>query len=293
MATELRNLELTEISLVDKGANPGAKVVIAKRAKEKNTMAKVSEIFKRFFGGEKITIEKELPDPAKQLDDLLSTLPEDKQALFHALIAALVAQGGGKPATPEAPKPEAPAQPHSPEGKDSMKPADIAKALTGSSPEAAQLFKSLSDSNAVLTGKVEALAKSLNAELGKNRKSEAVAKAASLKHIPGATVEKMAELIEKLHAESPELAAPVVEMLTKASAALAKRLPMAGHGRADGAGSDISGDAKAELEAIVQKRLGEVRKSGSKYTYEQAYADALESAPADLINRLSEERAAS
>ena len=170
-----------------------------------------------------------------------------------------------------------------------MKPEEMAKALTKADPAVVEILKSMTDANASLTSKVETLAKSLHAELTRARKAEAVEVAKSLKHIPGMSVDDMAETIRKAKDGDAGAGAKLVTMLEKANAALAKRLPIAPVGSTGVRGEP--GSAKAELEALVEKRMGEVRKSasGGSYSKEQAFTDVMMEAPADLIERLSQE----
>ena len=107
------------------------------------------------------------------------------------------------------------------------------------------------------------------------------------------TRQAFAETIEKLSSEAPEVAAGVIELLTKANDALSKRLPMKPMGTGAGSGVDALDGAEAELEAEIQKRMGEVRKSAgnARYTREQAHMDVITSRP-DLVAKLSEERQA-
>lgn len=107
MASTLRNLRLFEVSLVDKGANPGSKVVLFKRA----SGAKVIK--------------------SMTLDEALAKLPDDVKAV---IVAALAEKA--KPAA-DAPAP----------GEDMAKRADLPEDVRKALAETADLKKQRDESN--------------------------------------------------------------------------------------------------------------------------------------------------
>lgn len=87
-ARTLRNLRLTEVSLVDKGANPGAKIVLVKRDStlKEGQVANNGEVKKM------------------NLDEVLASLPEDKKAvIMQALADAKTAAKAEEPKKDETP----------------------------------------------------------------------------------------------------------------------------------------------------------------------------------------------
>lgn len=236
----LRKLKIKEISLVDKGMNPGAKVVFAKRhddeagkdgdidkAIEKKWASWIAKIFKS-------QESKSMKDVNKQmtLEDVLATLSDDqKKVILMAMEAA-----AKKPDDPEKAMDE-PVVPTEPE-KQKEEEEELAKALAKLPAPVREKLE-----------KADAMEKRITAMEDKESLRLSVEKAKSLQFIPGMKTEDMGKFLKSAsETMSAEAFKSLEGVLKNANEAVEKSGVLSEFG----SGAHLSGDAAAELEAVAK-----------------------------------------
>lgn len=295
----LRNLKLNEselLSVVDKGASGNdrhrPKIALVKRKKPKERRMPLSKWFRKSETETETETKKEgggLKSPKEILESALADLPEEKQDAIMAAIAALSAQTGTAPAPSPEPSEEPKASDDEPEETpkaegDAPKEeeermakvmkhadentkavlADIAKAMAEVKKESAELRKENAE-----------LRKSVGAQAAKARRADFEKKAQELPMVVADTA-KVAELLDEADAKlGDESKKTLIEALKRANA-IAKSSQLF-----DERGTAIVGEGTAlgKLEGMAKSRVDEVRKSGGKLTYEQAFAEVMKENP--------------
>lgn len=300
---KLRKIRIKEVSVVDKGANPGAKVTLYKRD-EGNDMDPNLSLMQRlakFFGFTKAPMPGAKPVDLSQV--LAKLPPEDKALLLEALEAAGVpaaapAPAPGQPLAPgaqppmNAPAPEQPPaqDPKAPPAKADEPPAPGKQppaapapgtAPTGDVPdeEKEKLPMGKSDEEfAKVAGERDALAKRLADLESVEKRRTFTAKAEGFKHLPGASTAELADLLmkvaDKLDAAD---AAKLDGVLKSASELIAKGAAITEQG-SGAPGESVAKDGKeahGKLEGIARDLLSK----GQAKTFEKAYTLACERNP--------------
>ncbi len=222
MATVLRGLRIREVSLVDKGANPGAKVVLYKRADGHLPKSFVDRIVGLF---RKSLEEAQPPEPqpkekAMDLNAILAKLTPEEQAYLKEMLS----KGGGAPA-PE------------PTQKKLEMTEEVRKVLEAEQAEKAELKKRLDEVEAMI--EIEAFTK----------------RATELSHVPGIKVEDLAKVLRDASKKLSKDDFAKLEAALKSAASAVKKSAILVEDGSSGGGSPESayGRIRAVAKALREK----------------------------------------
>lgn len=304
MPAVLLDLELDEVSVVDKGANPGAKIALFKR---KDPAMSFAETLSKFFG---FTKSPGTPGsmPPVTLDQVLAKLPpEDKALLLEALEAAGVQAGvapvpapGEAPAQnepgsdpketppaepPAVPKgeqppqnPPAPGKPPEPGANPAVQPPKKEeKPMSQKSETPADIAKAAEERDAAIkkAADLEVENKALKME---KRKGEFVAKAETLKSVPGASADELALLLMKCADKLESADFAKLEAILKSANELIVKSGVFKEEGSSATGANVPGDAK-EAHEKLNAMASELLKMGKASTFAKGYTMACEQNP--------------
>lgn len=296
MPTILRDINLKEISLVDKGASGddklAARVALWKR---KEPMPEKMSLYDRV----KAAVTRSKAEEPKQMtaedvkSQLMGQLDESGQALLSMLLELVAASGTAAPAAP-APEPEMKQEPAVEEPPKPEDNPEMAK-LLDKSPELKKYLDAEREAREKLAKDLdkarkdnEKTAELLKVEADARRFEKHLSLVKDLVFVPGSDHEGIAKMLMEADELSPEAQDTLSKLIGLSNAAVSKSPFLREKGTSRQAESDT---ADSEVKAQVNKAMADAEKAGKPITYATAYKKVL-AANRELRKRLNEERTA-
>lgn len=303
MPNVLRNLRLDTaelLSVVDKGASGDSEhrpaiVLIKRKKKETGAMSKLKGLIEKLFGAKGV-IKMDMPTPGELLEQALDGVPEEKQQLIMAAIAAMAAGAGAMPpARAEEPKAadDADEEPKETEMPKAMKEEEMAKLLKSADKrtralvepvikQMAETIEKQAEESTTLRKSLDETRKVLDGEVDKRKTIEYETEAKGYKYAPGSTAE-IAKMLRHADEKMDKESAASFRKLLKVSSESVQRSGI--FGEIGSARAHNTDSAYAKIEAMAKKMV----EDGKAPSRETAIRKVLKADP-ELKRQYAQER---